>query len=310
MTLTGKDLRGITVATVLPFKENGAIDWPGYAAVLDHCARPETTDCVFVNGHAGEATALSADERAAVIRFTREHIGADRPLLAGVVPTGLPDALSQAEAARENGADVAVIFPAEALGGGNANTPAAVRLFEVLARELQMPLSHFQFPIASGFGLSTPVLREIVQIPELIAVKEGSATLLAYDENRRAIQQAAPDVALLPSNFHWFFAQVALGGDGILSGLASLVPDLLADLWRASEAMDLAAMRAANDRLYPIVRAIYGPTPVIDMHTRMKDGLQMLGIIDNAAPRLPLLPQNADVVEGVRAALIEAEVLS
>jgi len=309
MTLTGKDLRGITVATVLPFTEEGAIDWHGYAAVLDHCAKPDTTDCVFVNGHAGEATALTAEERSQVIRFTRDHIGKDRILLAGVVPTGLPEARLQSEAAREDGADVAVIFPAEALGGGNAATEAPVRMMEELARQLQMPLSIFQFPIASGFGFSTPVIEKLVQIPEVIAVKEGSATLLAYDENRRAIARVAPDVAVLPSNFHWFFSQVALGGDGILSGLASLVPGLLADLWRAAEAQDLAAMRAANDRLYPVVRAIYGPAPVVDMHTRMKDGLQAMGIIKCATPRLPLLPQSPKIVAGVAAALREAGVL-
>ncbi|MGO4852332.1 dihydrodipicolinate synthase family protein [Phaeovulum sp. W22_SRMD_FR3] len=310
MTLTGKDLHGVTVATVLPFDETGAIDWDGYAAVLEHCARPQTTDCVFVNGHAGEATALSDTERFEVIRRTRDHIGAGRPLLAGIIPTGLPDALRQAETARQAGADVAVIFPAEALGGGNTTTKAAVHLFERLAREVGMPLSHFQFPIASGFGLSTEVLSEVVQIPEVIAVKEGSATLLAYDENRRAIARSAPDTALLPSNFHWFFAQVALGGDGILSGLTSLVPELIAELWQASQAMDLARMRAANDRLYPVVRAVYGPAPVIDMHTRMKDGLQMMGVIKNAAPRLPLLPQTDALRATLRAALQTAGVLA
>ncbi|SDG05916.1 dihydrodipicolinate synthase family protein [Alloyangia pacifica] len=309
MTLTGKDLRGITVATVLPFDEAGVIDWDGYSTVLDHCAKPETTDCVFVNGHAGEATALTDAEKVEVIKRTRDQIHKDQPLLAGIVPTGIPDALRQAEMLREAGADVAVIFPPEALGGGNANTSAAVKMYELLAREIQMPLSHFQFPIASGFGLATPVLAEIAQIPEVIAIKEGSATLLAYDENRRAVKAAGPDTAILPSNFHWFFAQVALGGDGILSGLASLVPGLLADLWQASEEMDLAKMRAANDRLYPVVRAIYGPAPVVDMHTRMKDGLQMMGVIKNAAPRLPLLPQSEAVREGVRKALIAAEVL-
>jgi len=307
--ISGKDLGGITVATVLPFHEDGAVDWAGYEGVLAHCARPETTDCVFVNGHAGEATALTAEERAEVIRRTRDHIGKDRILLAGVVPTGYPEAIVQAEAAREAGADVAVIFPAEALGGGNANTAAGVKFIEKLGAELQMPLSIFQFPIASGFGFSTPVLAEMARIPEVVAIKEGSATLLAYDENRRAVKAAAPDVAILPSNFHWFFAQVALGGDGILSGLASLVPDLLSDLWKASQDMDLGRMRAANERLYPVVRAVYGPAPVVDMHTRMKDGLRLMGVIRNSAPRLPLLKQSDDVVEGVRKALVSAGVL-
>lgn len=308
--ITGKDLGGITVATVLPFHEDGAIDWAGYEAVLAHCTRPETTDCVFVNGHAGEATALTAAERAEVIRRTRDHIGKDRILLAGVVPTGYPEAVTQAEAAREAGGDVAVIFPAEALGGGNANTAAGVKFLEKLVGDLgDMPLSVFQFPIASGFGFSTEVLAQMAQIPQVAAIKEGSATILAYDENRRAIKAVAPDVAILPSNFHFFLAQVAVGGDGILSGLASLVPDLLSDLWKASEAMDLAAMREANERLYPVIRAIYGPAPVVDMHTRMKDGLRLMGVIRNSAPRLPLLPQSPEIVEGVRRALITAGVL-
>ncbi|OWJ71927.1 dihydrodipicolinate synthase family protein [Haematobacter missouriensis] len=308
--ITGKDLGGITVATVLPFHEDGAIDWAGYENVLAHCACPDTTDCVFVNGHAGEATALTEAERAEVIRRTRDHIGKDRPLLAGVVPTGYPEARAQAEAAREAGADVAVIFPAEALGGGNASTAAGIRFMEKLADDLDdMPLSVFQFPIASGFGFSTDVLARMAEIPQVVAIKEGSATILAYDENRRAIKAVAPDVAVLPSNFHFFFAQLAVGGDGILSGLASLVPGLLADLWKASQAQDLAAMREANERLYPVVRAIYGPAPVVDMHTRMKDGLRLMGVIGNSAPRLPLLPQSIEVVEGVRDALVSARVL-
>lgn len=309
MSLTGKDLCGITVATVLPFDESGAIDWAGYEAVLDYCAAPETTDCVFVNGHAGEATALTDAERFEVIKRTKAQISKDQPLLAGVVPTGYPDAVRQAEAAREAGADVAVIFPAEALGGGNANTAAPAQFMEKLSHELKMPLSIFQFPIASGFGFSTKALVEMAQIPDVIAIKEGSATMLAYEENWRAVKAVAPDCAILPSNFNWFLPQLAVGGDGILSGLASLTPGLLADLWTASEAMDLAAMRAASDRLYPIVRAIYGPTPVIDMHTRMKNGLEMLGIIRNATPRLPLLPQSAEVVEGVRKGLAAAGLL-
>ena len=63
--------------------------------------------------------------------------------------------------------------------------------------------------------------------------------MLAYDENRRAIKRANPDVAILASNFNWFLPQLAVGGDGLLSGLASLAPQLFAELWQASVADDL-----------------------------------------------------------------------
>ena len=86
------------------------------ALARDH----KSSDCVSITC---VQPALSADEKAEVIRRTRAHIGKARILFAGVVATGYPDALAQAEAAREAGADIAVIFPPEALGGGNAIWP-------------------------------------------------------------------------------------------------------------------------------------------------------------------------------------------
>ena len=35
------DLRGVTVATVLPFNHDLSIDWDGYTRVLDYCACPD-----------------------------------------------------------------------------------------------------------------------------------------------------------------------------------------------------------------------------------------------------------------------------
>ena len=67
------NLRGVTVATVLPFHGDGAIDWDGYARVLDYCAVPDDIAAVFVNGHAGEGGSLTPDERR-----HRAHPQADR----------------------------------------------------------------------------------------------------------------------------------------------------------------------------------------------------------------------------------------
>lgn len=303
------DLRGVTVATVLPFDTTGAIDWKSYQRLLDYCAVPDAVSCVFVNGHAGEASSLTDEERAAVIRRTRAVIGKDKPLMAGVIPHGVADAIAQARAAEEAGADCYVIFPPASLGGGAAATDAPRAFFEQVTAAVDIPASVFQFPLGSGFGYSTATLAAIASLPKVVAVKEGSGTMLAYEENLRMLRRAAPDVAMLPSNFDWFMPQLAVGADGLLSGLASLTPQLLSDLWQASERMDLAAMRAVSDRLHPIVRAIYGPAPIIDMHTRMKVGLKAMGIIDNAVPRLPLLPVASAIEAGILSALRDLELL-
>jgi 4-hydroxy-tetrahydrodipicolinate synthase len=301
------DLRGVTVATVLPFHGDLSIDWDGYARVLDYCACPDGIAAVFVNGHAGEGGSLSDDERRTVIKRTRAHVG-PKPLLAGIIGHSTAECIHQAKIAEAAGADCAVLFPPVALGGGASATPhAPVAFVRAVSEAIDIPVSIFQYPVTSGAGYTPQTLAQMAKIDGVIAIKEGSDTMLAYDENRRAIKFAHPDVAILASNFNWFLPQLAVGADGLLSGLASLAPQLFAELWQASLANDLPAMRTINERLYPIVRAIYGPTPLIDMHTRMKVGLAALGIIANAAPRPPLLPVSGELGEVIAAAVEAAQ---
>jgi 4-hydroxy-tetrahydrodipicolinate synthase len=296
-------LRGVVVATVLPFTKDGAIDWPGYGRILDYCAKPDGISAVFVNGHAGEGAALTPGERVEVIARTRAHVGA-KPLLSGIIAYSVPDAIAQACEAEAAGADCAVLFPLPGLGAGASATPRAPLAYvKAVSEAIAIPVSIFQYPLASGLGFTTETLVEMARLPQVVAIKEGSDTMTAYEDNWRRVKAVRPDLAFLPSNFNWFLPQLAVGGDGILSGLASLTPHWLIDLWRAAQAHDLDAMRAANDRLYPVVRTIYGAPPLIDMHTRIKVGLKKLGLIENAAPRLPLMPVLPEIVGQVERAV-------
>ncbi len=291
-------LTGVIVATVMPFTEKGKIDWKGYKNLLDYCVTPHGITSVFVNGHAGEGAALTDDERLKVIEFTKKRIDKDKYLLAGVIPYSTAEAIKQARDAKLAGADVAVLFPQPQFAAGGALTPdAPLAYVRAVLDSIDIPVSIFQYALSSGCGYSTETMIELAQLPGVIAIKEGSDTMTAYEDNWRQIKKIAPDVAILPSNFDWFLAQCAVGADGILSGLASLAPHFLIDLWQATQAADLPSMRAASDELYPIVRTIYAASPRMDMHTRIKSALKHLGIIDCALPRPPLLA----VSEGVAA---------
>ncbi|MDP6786953.1 MAG: dihydrodipicolinate synthase family protein [Rhodospirillales bacterium] len=301
-------LNDVVVATVLPFAEDGAIDWESFRRLLDYCATPDGISSVFVNGHAGEGASLSPAERIEVIEFTRDYVkGTGKPLLAGIIPYSTAEAIDQARDAMQAGADVAVLFPQPPFGAGGTLTPKVPLAYvDAVLDAVDIPVSIFQYPLASGQGYTTETLVEMAKRPRVLAIKEGSDTMLAYEENWRQVKAAAPEVAMLPSNFDWFLAQCAVGADGILSGLASLTPHFLVDLWRATEDEDLHAMRAASDRLHPVVRSIYGAPPKMDMHTRIKVALQHLGVIACARPRPPLLPVADDIAARVRATVDEA----
>ena len=304
-------LHGVITATVLPFKFDGSIDWHSYHKLLEYCAAPEDISAIFVNGHAGEGATLDAEEREDVITATRKFLqGTDKPLLAGVIPYSTQSAVHQARAAESSGADVLVLFPMPQFSAGGAiSHDAPLAYVREVASQTSIPISIFQYPLKSGLGYSTETLIALADISQVIAIKEGSDDIIVYEENWRKIKEAAPNVAVLASNFDWFLAQCSIGTDGILSGLASLAPDILIDLWCATEKSDLDAMRSISDRLYHLVRSIYGTRPRMDMHTRIKEALVAIGVIDCARPRPPLLSVSREVTNHIHAALIKVDFL-
>src|SRR5262249_62019054 len=154
-------LNGVVVATVLPFDSDGLIDWTSYFRLLDYCASPDGITAVFVNGHAGEGASLSPGERTEVITRTRGHIG-EKKLLAGIIAYSTTEAIAQAKEAQSAGADCAVLFPLPGLGGGGAATPRAPLAYvKAVAESITIPVSIFQYPLASGLGFTTETLLEI-----------------------------------------------------------------------------------------------------------------------------------------------------
>ena len=114
-------LHGVITATVLPFKFDGSIDWHSYHKLLEYCAAPEDISAIFVNGHAGEGATLDTKEREDVITVTRKFLeGADKPLLAGVIPYSTQSAVDQARVAESSGADALVLFPMPQFSAGGA----------------------------------------------------------------------------------------------------------------------------------------------------------------------------------------------
>lgn len=299
--MTEPRYREVVVATVLPFTDSGAVDWQGYERLLAYCALPEGISTVFVNGHAGEGATLSLEERKEVIRRTRRFLeGTGKGVISGIITYGTEDAIRESEAALEAGAEGVVLFPLPQFGGAVQQRPdMALAYVEAVCRAVDAPVGIFQYPIASGFGYTTATLKAMAEIPGVAMIKDGSDSIMAYEDNLRTVKAAAPHVAMMPTSFNFFLAQMAHGGDGILSGLASLTPHLLVDLWRATRAGDLAGMRRAGDQLHPIVRGIYAAPPAVDCHTRIKVVLHAMGLIASDHPRPPLLPVSREVAEEV-----------
>jgi len=84
--------------------------------------------------------------------------------------------------------------------------------------------------------------------------------------------------------------------------MGSVVAGLQAELFAAVRGNDLARARALNDRLNPLAEIFYAD-PFIDMHNRMKEALVLLGRMERAVVRPPLVKLEKAEIARIAAAL-------
>jgi 4-hydroxy-tetrahydrodipicolinate synthase len=146
--------RGVGVALVSLFDDDQNLDVP---ATADLAARLVDLGmrAVLVAGTTGEAMALTADERSALIRAVREAVPADVPVLAG---TGAPTGAQSAELttrAFDTGADAALVLSPQAVADPR---PYFDRVAQAAAGR---PLLAYHFPFAASPGIPVEFLPDL-----------------------------------------------------------------------------------------------------------------------------------------------------
>jgi 4-hydroxy-tetrahydrodipicolinate synthase len=157
--------------------------------------------------------------------------------------------------------------------------------------------------MGSGLGYSTETLVRLAELPEVVAVKEGSGNPRVYEDNVLALSSLPSPVRVLTTNNEWWLADLALaGGDGILSGSGPVLAKEQVEIYRSVTSGDLRHAQEVHARVRPLLRAFY-KAPAIDMHNRMKVALQLLGILPHATVRPPLKPIGEAERKEIRRAL-------
>jgi len=139
-------------------------------------------------------------------------------------------------------------------------------------------------------------------VPTIRAIKDWSNDAMLHEKHIRTFQNLPRPVNVLTTHSAWLMASLTLGANGLLSGAGSVIADLQVALFQAVKAGDLTLAQSINDRIYPLAQVFYAQ-PFLDMHNRMKEALVILGRIDKAYVRPPLVKISPAEIERLRKAL-------
>jgi 4-hydroxy-tetrahydrodipicolinate synthase len=299
--------QGVIPATLLGLHDDYSIDFGSTRSHLRDVAAVDGVGAITVNGHASEVHACSFDEQRAILEASLDEIGDRLPLINGVYADGSAEAARIARMADQAGASALLVFPPNSLGmGGHLRPEMALAHFKAIADATDLPLICFQYPEKSNIHYPVDTLLQLVDtIPTIRAIKDWCNDPAQHEHHIRTLQSLPRPVNVLSTHSAWLMSSLVLGCNGFLSGAGSVIADLQVDLWRAVQADDLKAARAANDRMYPMTRAFYAP-PFLDMHNRMKEALVLLGRMPRAVVRPPLMKLPQAEIDRLRRAIREA----
>ncbi len=293
-----KRFHGIYPSTVLPMRgRDFAPDWEAYARHTAHCVLRPGIAGVLMNGHAGENFVLSRTEKRRAVDVAVATVGATRIVVAGVNAESSLEAAAEARDAREAGADAIMVFLPNGFALAQTTEMALLHHRTILAAVPGMPVFLFAAHHAAGrMAFTEETFAALLELPEVVGVKEGSWEVDRYDALRRLCKEKRPDVAFCASGDEHLLACMVHGSDGSLVSLADILPDEIVALDAAVRAGDLARARALHETLEPLAEAIYGAPPAGRATARLKFCLAEMGVIPDAAlrpPQPPISPQEA-----------------
>ena len=302
--------KGVIPATLIAFDQDYVIDQKNSIKHLRDVAATDRLSAITVNGHASEIHACSFAEQQELLALSLAEVGDRLPLVNGVYADGSYAAVDVARMAAAEGASALLVFPPNSMSmGGQLRPDMALRHFAMIAEATDLPLILFQYPQATGLGYPFATMQAIFDaVPSIVAIKDWCNDPMLHEKHIRDFQSRQRPVNVLTTHSSWLMASLSMGPAGLLSGAGSVIADLQVALFEAMQANDLAAARAANDRIYPLAQAFYR-APFLDMHNRMKVCLQLLGRIDAAVVRPPLMPLTSAEIEDLKAALVASGLL-
>ena len=300
---------GVIPATLLILNADLSIDEKATRKHLRDCALVPGVSAVTVNGHASEVHACTFEEQERILADSLDEVGDRVPVINGVYADGSIEAARIAAMAQRQGASALLVFPPNSMSmGGQLRPEMALAHFRRIADATDLPIICFQYPMVSGLGYPFETLLQLFHaVPTIRAIKDWSNDAMLHEKHIRTFQNLPRPVNVLTTHSSWLMASLTLGANGLLSGAGSVIADLQVALFRAVKASDLKLAQSINDRIYPLAQAFYAP-PFLDMHNRMKEALVLLGRVDQAHVRPPLVKIPQTEIERLQQALRAAAV--
>lgn len=293
-----KKLYGITTAMITPFNDDDTINYDSIEALTDFLVE-KGVHCLYPLGTTGEMLRLSEQERKKVAEtvIKRNNQRATVYIHVGAMTTA--ETLSLARHAVEAGADgIGVVTPS--FFGANDRELEAYFVAVANAVPHDFPVYLYNIPQCAANNLSADVAQRVAdRCKNVVGIKYSYPDYLTVNQYL-AIKDY--DFSVMVGADRLFLPALAMGCDGVVSGVSCVYPEPFIKIYEAFNHGDIPGARAAQRQANKYCELLKNGGNM----SYFKEGLKYRGINAGGmrAPQLNITPEE---VQSLIAGLAELE---
>ena len=261
------ELKGLFTAIVTPFKSDGSLDKDALRKMIEFQVNSNVAGIVPCTV-TGESATLSYNEHDWVIELTVKYVHKRILVLASTGSNCTQEAVRLSRHAQNAGADAVFLV------NPYLNMPTQKGLylhFKTIAEKIDIPCILFNLKAQTNINLSTDTIMQLAhECSNIIGICEVGSDI---DQAREILSKRAPNLKLLAGKDDQAIEMIRLGGDGLISVAANIVPDHMLRMTRSAFDENYIAAESIRDKLselFEILQLQPDPVPVKTILSHMK----------------------------------------
>ena len=218
-------MRGIIPAIVTPFKENEELDLDSLESYINFLKRNGIM-AFFVLGSTGEFNMLSLEEKQ---NFIKKISDLTKNIIVNVTENSLYNAVKLAKLAVDYGVqEIASLPPIY----HKPSEKGIIQYYETLSK-FGIPLNMYYYP-ENTYEISENTITTLVQEGIIQGMKYTTNDLVSFKRFLR-LKELNKEFSLLIGNDELIVDSILAGGDGVVSAVANIAPELVVKEFEALE---------------------------------------------------------------------------
>ena len=289
--------KGMGVALITPFKEDGSVDYPALMRMVDHLVQ-NGADFLCVLGTTAETPTLTTEEKREITRLVVERVNGRIPIMLGCGGNNTQAVIDSLKNDDFTGIDAILsVVP-------YYNKPSQEGIYhhyKAIAESTDLPIVLYNVPGRTGVNMTAETTLRIARdFKNVIAIKEASGNITQMDD---IIKNKPENFDVISGDDGITFPLITLGAVGVISVIGNAFPKEFSRMTRLALQGDYANALKIHHSFTELFSLLF----VDGNPAGVKAMLNAMGMIENRL-RLPLVPTRITTFEKMRQILQELHI--